>query len=86
MICIYLLRNNEKRIVDNKKEAVWLSNENKQNKKTDLRDYFLRWNLAVLPRLSLNLWVQAILLLQLLHYLVNTVIYQWALYKRKTIE
>lgn len=60
--------------MNNKKRAVRLLNENKQNKKADLRDYFLRQNLAVLPRLSLNLWVQAILSLQLPHYLVNTVI------------
>lgn len=74
MICINLLRDNEKRIVNNKKGAVRLLNENKQNKKADLRDYFVRRNLAGLPRLSLNLWVQAILSLQFPHYLMNTVI------------
>lgn len=86
MICINLLRNNEKRIANNKKGAVRLLNENKQHKKADLRDYFLRRNLTGMPRLSLNLCVQAILSLQLPHYLVNTVIEQWAFYKRKTIE
>ena len=42
VIYIDLLRNNERRIVDDKKETVWLFNENKQNKNPDLRDYFLR--------------------------------------------
>lgn len=36
MICIELLRNNEKRIVDNKKEAAWLLNGKK--KKTKQKD------------------------------------------------